>query len=328
MKNKKVIAGTAIVASSLAVSDLVLSHYLLKYAVARGSKSHDRVVKKKKKQPEEQFSIQSEAARSTHDLERAIGKTWFENIPSEELYITSFDGLKLYARLFTQSAARSDRYVILVHGYKSSNQSMHHYAYHYWQKGYNVLIPDLRACGNSEGKDIGMGWLDRKDIIGWVQLIVSINPEAKIVLHGESMGAATVMMATGDKELPENVKAVIEDSGYTSVYDILNSEIRARFGLPPFPFVNIASRLSHIRSDYNFKEASALKQVAKSKTPTLFIHGTGDGFVPCGMLLPLYEACSAPKEKLMVENAEHCCSAFYAPEEYYNHVFNFIEKYV
>jgi fermentation-respiration switch protein FrsA (DUF1100 family) len=328
LKSKKIIAGASVVLSAFAVSDIILSHYLLNYTVARNSKSNNRVVKKKKKDAQEDFYIKNPSARSTHDLERSIGQTWHDTIPHEDVSVISYDGLKLCGELFTQSICNSDKYVILVHGYKSSSQSMYHYAYHYWQKGFNILLVDLRACGNSEGEDVGMGWLDRLDIIQWINLIANVNNNSKIILHGESMGAATVMMASGEDELPENVKAIIEDCGYTSVYDILHSEIGVRFGLPSFPIVNTASRLSNIRSDYNFKKASALKQVAKSKTPTLFIHGTGDEFVPFNMLEPLYEACSAPKERFIVENAEHCCSAFYDSNGYYNTVFNFIDKYM
>ena len=69
------------------------------------------------------------------------------------------------------------------------------YGEKYYEMGYNVLLPNNRAHGNSEGNYIGMGWLDKDDIACWVNWINKQDPNAKIILHGVSMGAATTMMA-------------------------------------------------------------------------------------------------------------------------------------
>ena len=87
------------------------------------------------------------------------------------------------------------------------------------EQGWNVLLPDMRTHGESEGKYIGMGWLDRLDVLKWIDLIRERDEQAQIILHGVSMGGATVMMTSGEA-LPENVRAVIDDCGYTSVWDI------------------------------------------------------------------------------------------------------------
>ena len=327
MKKRNLFAGLGIFTTAAVAGDILLSRYFLKYALMRNSSSSNRKVKSKKseKKEEEEYYIKSASARAAHDLERAMGETWYKSVSCSYITINSFDDILLKASLFIQEP-QSRRYVILVHGYKNDSSSMYHYAYHYWQKGYNVLLPDLRGCGKSEGDCIGMGWLDRKDILGWINYLLSLDADAQIVLHGESMGAATVMMVSGEEELPPNVRVIIEDSGYTSVHDIFGSELGARFGLPAFPFLSTASLISRLVADYSLREASALKQVAKSHTPTLFIHGTGDGFVPFSMLEPLFEACSAPKAKYTVENAEHCCSVFYDLETYYKNVFDFIDS--
>ena len=98
-----------------------------------------------------------------------------------------------------------------------------------WKR--HAVAPDLRACGESEGDYVGMGWLDRKDVLQWIDYIIEQDPEAKIVVHGISMGAATTMMTAGEST-PDNVKAFVEDCGYTSVWDIFSSELQLRFGLP------------------------------------------------------------------------------------------------
>ena len=137
------------------------------------------------------------------------------------------------------------------------------------------------------------------------------------------MGAATVLMASGDN-LPENVKAIIADSGYTSVWDIFASEAKARFNLPTFPVLDMFRIVANVRAEYDIKEASALEQVKKSKIPMLFIHGDTDDFVPEYMCEELYEAASCSKDKLIVHNAGHTESKYKEPETYYNKIFDFI----
>lgn len=323
--HKRILIGTGIVTGALVTSELLLSHYLLQYAVSRNSSSGNRKVKKKT--AEEDASLENTQANQNLALEIAFGDAWHKSISHSEVYIQSFDQLQLYGELYHQPI-ETDKYVIIVHGYKSDCTSMYRRAYHFWQKGFHILLVDLRACGKSEGKSLGMGWLDRKDILSWIHYLLSLNPDARIALYGESMGAATVMMTSGEENLPQNVRVCVEDCGYTSVYDIFHSELSARFGLPAFPLLDTASALSGKQNDFNFQEASALRQVAKSHTPTLFIHGTGDNFVPFSMLEPLYNAATCEKDKLIVEGAQHCASVYYGVETYFNKVFDFIDKYI
>ena len=185
----------------------------------------------------------------------------------------------------------------------------------------------MRAGAESDGDFVGMGWLDKDDLKCWVNLILEQNSNANIILHGSSMGAATVLMASGD-ELPQNVKAIIADSGYTSVWDIFASEAKARFNLPAFPILNMFEIVANFRAGYDIKQASALEQVKKSKTPILFIHGTEDDFVPEYMCEKLYDAATCEKDKLIIEGAGHCESKYKESENYYNKVFEFANKYI
>ena len=196
-------------------------------------------------------------------------------------------------------------------------------AHEYAKRGYEILLPDLRACGRSDGKYLGMGWLDRKDLILWIDKILEKDTEAQVVLHGISMGGAAVMMTSGEV-LPKNVAAVIEDCGYTSVWDIFADELSFLFHLPRFPLMHMADFFSRLRAGYSFYEASSLKQIQKSKTPTLFIHGSKDCFVHTEMVYPLYEACPAKKELLLVEGAGHGNSYLLDSELYFQTVFSFL----
>ncbi|WP_297712150.1 alpha/beta hydrolase [Clostridium sp.] len=241
-------------------------------------------------------------------------------------YITSQDNLKLHSYQ-VKNQTSSNKWVITVHGYTSEGINMSSYAKKYYDNGYNVLIPDLRSHGLSEGHYIGMGWDDRLDIISWINYILNEDPNAEIVLHGISMGAATVLMTSGE-EIPSNVKAIIADCGYTSVWDEFAYQLDDLFSLPEFPILNVSSIVAKIRAGYFLGEASSIEQVKKSKTPILYIHGDQDDFVPYYMMEELYNATNSEKEMLTIKGAEHAKASEVEPETYWTTVNNFINKYI
>lgn len=243
-----------------------------------------------------------------------------------EVNLFSIDNIRLYGRKMLQD--KGHKWSIVVHGYRSDGDSMSEYAMEYYKNGYNVVIPDLRCHRNSGGKYLGMGWLDKDDIKLWIKHIINIDREAEIVLHGVSMGAATVMMLSGD-ELPDNVKVIVEDCGYTSVHNIFKSECKARFRITHYPALWLGSLICKIHVGYGWKEASALKQVANNyDIPMLFIHGDKDGFVPFSMLDELYESANCIKEKFVVTDAGHAKSMKTAGEAYWKKVFGFVNEYL
>ena len=140
-----------------------------------------------------------------------------------------------------------------------------------------------------------MGWLDRKDVTQWMEVANRIYGDStSMVVHGISMGAATTMMVSGEPQ-PDYVKCFVEDCGYTSVWDQFSKELKAQFGLPQFPLMYTADWLCQLEYGWGFKEASALKQVARCHLPMFFIHGDKDDYVPTWMVYKLYEAKPQPK---------------------------------
>ena len=248
-------------------------------------------------------------------------KKWYDE-QGEDIYIKPAS-LRLHGKLFKND---SSNYALVCHGYTSKAKHMAGFVNKFYSLGYNVLAVDARAHGDSEGTKIGMGWPERMDVIEWIKLILSWNSDAKIILHGVSMGAATVLMTSGEA-LPENVKVVIADCGYTSEWDEFRCEADV-LHIPWFPVLNVASKLSKLYDGYNFKQASAIEQVKKSRIPTLFIHGSEDELVPYDMLGKLYSAASCEKECLTVDGAGHALSSSVEPELYWNTVESFIEKYI
>lgn len=231
---------------------------------------------------------------------------WIREQPLEDVAIVSVDGLTLRG-FFLPAREPSDRTAILMHGYTGDALGdMGSLARLYRETfGFNVLMPDARGHGKSDGRYIGFGWHERKDCLQWIHYVVGrVGTESQIVLHGLSMGGATVLMASGER-LPRQVKGVVSDCAYTSARDILAYQLKSLTKLPAFPIVPLTSLVCRLRAGYGFGEASALKQVARSDRPTLFIHGDADAFVPFGMVHRLYDGCSAAKEKLVIPGAGH-----------------------
>ena len=321
MKKKKKIGliVVLVIVALLIIVDIGGSNYLVSFAIGRTTSGGAAVVPKpsttdeSRKRVDENIKVISQ-----------VTKDWKDSITTTPVNITSDDGLNLIGEMYV-SNPENHKWALIIHGYTSNRNAMWDYGYMFSEEGYNILLPDMRGHGESEGNYIGMGWLDRKDVVKWIDLICQQDPEAEIILHGVSMGGGTVMMTSGE-ELPANVKAIVEDCGYTSVWDIFSDEMKALFNLPDFPLLHTASVIAKIRAGYTFQEASAREQVAKTQVPMLFIHGSADNFVHTEFVYELYDICPTEKDIMVVDEAGHGVSYYYAPEEYHDKVFSFLEK--
>lgn len=238
-------------------------------------------------------------------------------------------GVRLHA-LYAEAAVPTDRTAVIVHGYTDCAVRMLMIGYLYHRDlGFNILLPDLCYHGDSGGRAIQMGWKDRLDVLRWMEVADErFGGATRMVVHGISMGAATTMMVSGEPQGPY-ARCFVEDCGYTSVWDEFRKELRDRFALPAFPILHIASRLCEAKYGWNFREASALDQVAKCRLPMLFIHGSADTFVPTWMVYPLYEAKPGDdKELWIVPGATHAMSYRDYPQEYTLRVKEFVGRYV
>ncbi|MBB6733099.1 alpha/beta fold hydrolase [Cohnella sp. CBP 2801] len=257
---------------------------------------------------------------------RQIGE-WFRSQPFEPVEIASEEGLKLRGQ-YLEPEEPSDRAIVLAHGYSGKGEDMAYFAKEYKERGFRVLMPDNRGHGQSEGAYIGFGWHDRRDYAAWIDyLIRRIGPQAQIVLHGVSMGGATVLMTAGEP-LPEQVKCVISDCAYSSAVGILAYQLRQMFRLPPFPLLPLTSMICKLRAGFFFGEASAVRQLRQSRLPILLIHGGDDTYVPTAMAAEIYDAIPGDKERLIVPGAQHGMSILTDPEAYWETVMGFLRKYL
>jgi len=254
------------------------------------------------------------------------GLRWYLEQNPEPAAVASPSGRGRIHADVIRGAMPSDIWVVCLHGYTSAPRHCGSTAKVFHEWGYNVLLPHMGGHGRSESPAVSMGWLDRLDVIAWIDHIIKENANAKIVLYGGSMGGATVMMTTGEP-LPENVVCAVEDCGYTSIWDEYAHQAKALLRIPAFPALYAMDAVVRLRQGFSMREASCVEQVKKSRTPTLFLHGEDDDIVPPRMLDRVYEAAACEKERLTFPGAGHGESE-HQTERYFGAVKAFIEKYL
>ena len=308
MNRKKILWGVAVIVAMMVIVVTGGSFYMLDYSLAPDPNRTDE-----DSCFHQQFEAYPESEEWVDSLRRADAL--------RDTFVVMPSGEKHHAFFVDRGARRT---AIVIHGWRDCAIKFLWLARIYEHElGFNVVLPELHACGESEGEAIQMGWKDRLDVLHWMKLFQTDT----MVVHGVSMGAATTMMLSGER-MPEGMQDLrfVEDCGYTSVWDEFAGELQKGFHLPAFPLMYSTSALCKLRYGWSFGEASALEQVKKCRYPMLFIHGDRDSFVPTEMVYPLYEAKPFPKELWVAEGAEHAQSYHDHKEEYIRKIKQFIGR--
>lgn len=257
-------------------------------------------------------------------------KTWFKKVKKQKWYVKSSDNqYKLVANYLPYR--NSKKTVVVLPGYMDTKEDMGEYDALFHQMGYNTLTPDPRSQGQSEGKYIGYGWPEKDDVKKWINLLLQKKGRhQQVVVYGLSMGGATAMMVSG-LNLPSQVKAFVEDCGYTSVKDEIEHEAKVLYNMPAFPrfpLVEILSGINKVKVGYFMKDGSSITQLRQNHRPMLFIHGDSDNFVPTKMVYQNYRATKGPKELWVTSNSKHAKSFANHPKAYRQHIEAFLDKYL
>lgn len=246
-------------------------------------------------------------------------------LPRDEWTIIS-NRNKLYG-WFVKAGKPSNTTVLIIHGFAVDHASLDIHAQLFNQMGYNVLQVDNQAAGKSEGKYQGFGYLESIDTIAWINELLKKRPDEKIILFGASMGAATVMMTAGN-DLPKNVKGVIEDSGYTSMLDVVNYHFKNRYKVSGRFLLRLISIVSKVRAGFFYGQADCTKALKECHLPILFMHGKLDTAVPYFMRDELASVGDFPKTMYSCDNGQHIRSYYVDSANYRQTVENFLQKYL
>ncbi len=247
----------------------------------------------------------------------------------EDVETISDNGLKLKA-YYVPAPSETKRFVICIHGYNCNgpDECSHLFPFYHYEMGYNYLLPDLRAHGRSEGRFIGFGALDSRDIKLWIKYLTErFGEDIEIMLHGISMGAATAMLVNNTNP-PKQVRLIVEDCGFTSAFEEVEITTKDMLGgIRVTELVGLFNIFCRLIAKYDLKkDASPLLTMKNAKNPVLFIHGEDDVFVPFEMCGRLYNACPAKKDIMTVPDTDHAYSYYNAKDAYDAKVKAFIEE--
>ncbi|MBQ9761802.1 MAG: alpha/beta hydrolase [Oscillospiraceae bacterium] len=242
-------------------------------------------------------------ARFLQSLSDAAAK--LRATPHETVEITARDGQHLVGHWFPHPEAK--RVILTMHGWRSGWASDFGLIHDFFvENECSILYAEQRGQGRSGGDHMGLGLLERYDCLEWLRWLGADMP---IFLAGISMGATTVLMATGF-DLPKNVRGVIADCGFTSAYDISRHILRQNLHLSFRSRTRAANAMFRKRLRMEIQEYSTVDALAEATVPVLFIHGTDDSFVPVSMTYENYKSCRTSKELLIVPGAEHGMSYY------------------
>ncbi len=261
---------------------------------------------------------------------------WLQALPCgvERVETTSDDGCRLVGRAIA-CRPESRRWLVFAHGYADNWRAGLTYARRYAELGCNLLLVDLRAHGESEGDWVGAGWLDRRDLVAWCRWVADrAGEDARVVLAGISMGAASAIMACGEDDLPEQVRACVADCAYDDFWDTAVGVVSSgSLGTPPMPahpVLDIARLLLRLRrGGYDVASAKPLDAIARSGAPVLLVQGEDDRVVPAHMADALAAAAGGAAageghELVKIPSAGHCCAVFADPDLYWSAVGAFV----
>ena len=298
---------TIIIIITIIIACFILVNYVAEYAFNKAFNKH-------KKNKDEAFEYLK--------IKNLLDEKIYNEVEIEEVYIKSEDNLKLKGYL-VEKYKKSNRYIILVHGYTANHHIHTPFLRFFLNEGFNVLLVDERAHGDSEGKYPSYGYYEKRDLNRWIEFIYNRrNEQLFLGLHGQSMGGATALMCGA---INNKVDFIIEDCGYSDGKRVVKYQFTKLYWIP-FNTVYLLLKLKvKRRVGFKFKDVSPIEDISKLKTPIMFIHGKADTYVPCSMAVEMYRKRENKNDRLLlVDGAEHMWSYSKKKKEYESIVHDFI----
>lgn len=284
------------------------------------------------------YIFRSTVTRELHDIEKSYTRYVENNLFDEALYnsaskeditLKSFDDLNLTSTLIMNENP-TNKFIVLVHGVSICYVGSLKYFDIFYRNGFNVLIVNQRRHGKSEGKYSTYGFYEKYDVNMWIEYLKSrFGNDIILGLHGESMGAGTVMETI---PLNDSIKFVIEDCGYSNFHELIGFQITHEYKnrlvrkilRPSLLFANFFMKT---KAKFSMKKIVPIDIVASTSLPMMFVHGKEDYFVPWYMAVDLYKAkTKGYKELYLVEGAKHAEALEVNKILYEKKIMIFIEK--
>lgn len=278
-----------------------------------------RYIFRRKSSPLFEILFDSKGHEEAYYVSRAAAEQKMHSRPCEELTMQSVRGEMLKGFYYDNGAA-GKTVAFIVHGYRSEHNWTAGICFDYWaSRGVDVFACDHTAHGASGGQYIGFDVLECEDCLAWLDVLTEkCGRDVEIILHGFSMGAATVLQMSG--RCPDNVKFIVEDSGFRSARASLAHQIGPMY--QPMRLIN------RLLAGYDLDASDVTASLDRAKMPILFVHGREDKLVPFENGPELYERCRGEKDCFFPENTRHIEAMYTQPEQYAQKLDTFAEKYL
>lgn len=260
------------------------------------------------------------------------GRNWFYTNRMEfvNVRIDSFDKVRL-SGYFRPSADRSSRFaVILLHAYDEHPSEMSAYARLLMKQiQCHVLIAHGRAHLMSGGKTCTYGLYESVDLIRWIDFVrQQVGNDCRIFIMGRGLGASTALLASQQKDFPENVAGIIADSPYEQLETILENKIKAHYKLDGRLFLSSVRRMAIKRKGLDIRLCDTAVHADRTRVPVLIFQGGNDDVTPPEGSKRIYDNIRAPKRLVQVDHAGHLMCYDKSPAVYEREVRKFVEECV
>lgn len=245
----------------------------------------------------------------------------------ESVRATAFDSIELAGSLYKNGD--SHKYFVGSHGLLNTKDQTLLYGSYFYEDGYNLLVFDLRGHGESGGEYIGLGEIDKEDYRTWANWVAKYDPQAQIVLYGKSVSAVALMNSLGEG-LPDNVKCVVEDCGFTNLWDGTVRILWDSNHIPVFPLLYVVDNVIEYRVGASLKEIDVSDSLSNNRIPILLVNGDNDDFVPLAEIEKIESLIpkDVPYESIIIPGAGHGQAIFTDPQRFVNGVLDFCDKYI
>ncbi|KHD86019.1 alpha/beta hydrolase [Heyndrickxia ginsengihumi] len=249
---------------------------------------------------DQQYIIDRETKAKRVDLRS------YDELPKEEVFIESPFGYPIKA-VFVKPFPASNQYMIFCHGVTENKMNSIKYMNIFLNRGFNAVIYDHRRHGESGGKTTSYGYYEKFDLKAVVDALLNREGEDIIFgIHGESMGAATLLQYAG--LLEDRANFYIADCPFSDFPDLLIRMFTREIKLPGKYFLPLTDFFIRVRDGYAIKHVSPISVVERIKKPILFIHSEKDDYILPEMTKALYERKKGPKKLLVAKNGAHAQS--------------------
>lgn len=258
-----------------------------------------------------------------------LDEEFYKYISKEEFHLNSSYGYQLSGMILsneeTDKPENSQKVAVLCHGYTWGKYGAIVYAQMLMELGFTCVIYDHRNHGESNKAYTTMGYYEKFDLKTVIDFCYErFGNDIKVITHGESMGAATVL---NHLAIDDRIACVIADCAFSDLRELLKFQLKNFYHLPVGIFLFIANIIFKLRAGFWIKEVSPKEGAVHSEVPILFIHGDEDNYVPTIMSENMYETRTGVREIYICKGARHAESCTIDPVKYRQVIIKFLDKY-